>query len=450
MAFRCFAGNRRVWPFAAAFVFLIAFSAAADDASNLHRFTLDNGMRVWDLERNDSDSVAVCLSMQVGSRNETKENNGISHFVEHMTFAGSERYDRTTLMEMIDKRGGVQNAFTMEERTIFCAQISAEHFELLMDWLSQVVFHPTFPADRVDGERNVIIDEKGGKKGWLRETVEALGQKVDLGQELREGLFPDSTLTMSVIGEDKSLASIDHDQLVAYYRAHYMPNNATLLVAGKVAPDRLERACREYFGAINPGTKPRSCAAPPEAGKPIKEATLHGITFTKQCTLMMGVRTCSIKDPDRWPLDVLAELLSTTLMREGRLKRALAYDIHVDNQCYSDTGLFQVFTQCTRTNMKALRPLIDKQIDDIRQGKVSETTLKEAKESLNGRWSLYLETNMSRIMWLEQLASTYGDNAELPDRKAQIDAVTAEDLARVVKQYFVPERTCVAQHIPLM
>ncbi|MDX9973979.1 MAG: pitrilysin family protein [FCB group bacterium] len=428
----------------------LGICAHAQDVTNLHRFTLDNGLRVWHLERTESGSVAAQLSVNVGCRNDPEEKSGITHFVEHMTFAGSERYDRTSLMEMLDRRGGTQNAFTKDEQTVFCGEIASKNFDLLMDWLSQVAFHPTFPEDRVDGERSVIVAEKGGKKGWLRAGMEALGQDANLGRELREGLFPKSSLLHDGLGSDRSLEAITHADLVAYYRMHYMPNNATLVVSGNITPERVREVCNEYFGTLKPGTLPQACASPTFPDKAPGTRTLRAVTFEKQSTVLMGVRTCSEKDPDRWPLYVLSELLDRSLMAEGRYKRALAYGIGSGNDFFSDSGCFYISTSCKQRHLKELKEVIEEQINLIRDGKVDAAALADAKESLNGRWTLSMQTNWRYIGWLAWLARVYSNTERIPDRQALIDAITAEELTRVVKTYFVPERTCVAQHIPLL
>lgn len=123
----------------------------------LHRFTLDNGLTVWCQPRADSKSVVVFLVVRAGSRYENHENNGMSHFVEHMVFCGTERWNENEIGEIIRKRGGKSNGWTSEENTVYYAEVAAQDFEIALDWVTEVVFHATFPADKVDKERNVIF-----------------------------------------------------------------------------------------------------------------------------------------------------------------------------------------------------------------------------------------------------------------------------------------------------
>jgi len=435
-----------------AFVLAPALNASADAASipGLHRYSLDNGLRVWHRTRTESDSVSICLSVGVGARDETRDNNGITHFLEHLAFAGSERYDRAEMTEMLRSRGGVQNAVTTEERTIFYAQIASEHFELALDWLSQVVFHPTLPAARVDEERNVVLEEKGGKTGLLRSALGGLGFEYNLGLELRRSLFPDSGLALPIIGRDRSLASVCHDDLVRHHAAYYTTGNTVLVIAGNVTPERAEKACLDYFADLAPGGRAPSCAALNPLAEPPAAVTLRGLSFTSQCTLALAARTCPAKHPDRWPLEVLGELLQRNLMEEGRYHRALAYEIAADNTFFSDTGCFTLFTRARRGNLKELRRLMDEEIERVRKGEVDAGRLAEAQEALRGRWALAMETNANQMAWLERLARDHSDEEPLPDYAACVRAVTAEDLARVVNTYFVAERMTVGRHVPML
>ena len=118
----------------------------------LHRFTLDNGLRVWCQPRPDSKSVVVFLVVRAGVRNENKSNNGISHYLEHILFTGTERWNEDEIKDMIDKRGGYWNGWTRTESTMYFAELSAQDFELAMDWVAEIVFHSIFPEEKVDKE----------------------------------------------------------------------------------------------------------------------------------------------------------------------------------------------------------------------------------------------------------------------------------------------------------
>ena len=133
------------------------------DSSAVQRFTLPNGLRVWIEPRPQAESVTVLVVVRAGSRYETSANNGISHFVEHLVFDGTEKWPtEEAVADAITHRGGHWNGWTDEETTTYFVQLAQRDFDLALDWLSQVVFHPTFPADKIDKERDIIFEEKLG------------------------------------------------------------------------------------------------------------------------------------------------------------------------------------------------------------------------------------------------------------------------------------------------
>jgi predicted Zn-dependent peptidase len=139
-----------------------ASTTSGGEPFRLQRYTLPNGLRVWSQPRADSQSVTALLVVGAGSRYETPANNGISHFVEHMLFAGSERWSEEEIKDMLTRRGGRWNGWTDTEATTYYAQVAASDFDLALDWLAQVVFHPTFPPDKVENERRIIFQERWG------------------------------------------------------------------------------------------------------------------------------------------------------------------------------------------------------------------------------------------------------------------------------------------------
>jgi predicted Zn-dependent peptidase len=169
-------------------LFLLPLLATAKVAAQqsepfpLQRHTLPNGLRVWCQPRPDSESVVALLVIRAGSRYEDLSNNGVSHYVEHMLFTGTERWTEEEIKEIIRRRGGHWNGWTGEERTTYFAHVSAQDVDIALDWLTEVVFHPTFPADKVDKERQVIFQERWGRYGWLINTLELLSTPLYAGK----------------------------------------------------------------------------------------------------------------------------------------------------------------------------------------------------------------------------------------------------------------------------
>ncbi|TEU17360.1 MAG: insulinase family protein [Anaerolineales bacterium] len=287
----------------------------------LHRHTLPNGLRVWCQPRPDSESVAALLVTRAGSRYEDLSNNGVSHYVEHMLFTGTERWTEEEIKEIIRRRGGDWNGWTSEERTTYFAHVSAQDFDIALDWLAEVVFRATFPVDKVDKEREVIFQERWGRYGWLINTLDALGFGYELDRDVRRALFPGSTLGLRVVGEDASLESLDRAGLLDYYQRHYTPDNAVLIVVGNVTPGQVTERAEVYLGNLERNGRPSPPGTPPLPAEGPHEVVVRGPMLTNQVQLRVGARTVGRTHADRWALEVLAEILGEDLREEIRYRR---------------------------------------------------------------------------------------------------------------------------------
>jgi len=415
----------------------------------LQRHTLPNGLRVWCQPRPDSESVAALLVLRAGSRYEDLSNNGVSHYVEHMLFTGTERWTEEEIKEIIRRRGGNWNGWTEEERTTYFAHVSAQDFDIALDWLAEVVFHPTFPADKVDKEREVIFQERWGRYGWLVNTLDALGFGYELDRDVRRALFPDSTLGLRVVGEDASLESLDRAGLLDYYQHHYTPENAVLIVVGNVTPEQVFERAEVYLGDLEGNGRPSPPETPPVPAEGPHEVVVRGPLLTDQVQLMVGARTVGRSHPDCWALEVLAEVLGEDLREEIRYQRGLVYGLGAYNIFFDDTGYFVIYTTSERGNREAILSAVEEHLEGVRRGEVDAERVAEAQAALKGRWALAMEDNVERTVWLAEWSSVLSADEPVPDYQAAIDAVTPEDLSRVVETYFTPQRRYLGLHQPV-
>ena len=437
------------------FLFLLPLLATAKVAAQgsepfpLQRHTLPNGLRVWCQPRSDSESVAALLVVRAGARYEDLSNNGVSHYVEHMLFTGTERWTEEEIKEIIRRRGGRWNGWTGRERTTYFAHVSAQDFDIALDWLAEVVFHPTFAADKVDKERRVIFQERWGRYGWLINTLDALGFGYELDRDVRRALFPDSTLGLRVMGEDASLESVDRAGLLDYYQGHYMPDNAVLIVVGNVTPGQVFERVEVYFGNLERNGRPSPPGTPPLPAEGPHEVVVRGPMLTDQVQLRVGARTVGRSHPDRWALEVLAEVLGEDLREEIRYQRGLVYGLGAYNVFFDDTGYFVISTTSERGNREAILSTVEEHLEGVRRGEVDAEQVAEAQAALKGRWALAMEDNVERAVWLARWSSVLSADEPVPDYQAAIDAVTPEDLSRVVETYFTSQRRYLGLHQPV-
>ncbi|MBN1661134.1 MAG: insulinase family protein [Anaerolineae bacterium] len=416
----------------------------------LYRTTLPNGLRLWIQPRAGSKSVALYLILRAGARYETPANSGISHFIEHMLFTGTERWGEEEIKEIITARGGQWNGWTGMEETAYWAYVAAADFDLALDWLNQVVFHPTFPADKIEKERAVIFEEKWGRHGWIINTLDAWGFGYELQRDVQRALFPGSPLGQRVIGEDASLDSLDRQALLDYYHAFYTPANAALIVVGAVTPEQVQQSVDILFGDLAGSAHPPALEEPsmPDTGP--HTVTVRGPLPTDQVTLMLGMRTVGCLHPDRWALSVLARLLDTSLTQEIRYRQGLVYGLSVYNTRYADTGYLSIQTTSSGRNRSTIQSTAEEYVQRIGAGQVDPEEVARAKAAIQGSWALSMEDNQSRALWLAGWATILSDDDLVPNPPAEINAVTPEDLTRVVATYYTPERRFVGLHLPIL
>ncbi len=415
----------------------------------VERFTLSNGLRVWVQPRADSQSVTAMLVLRAGARHETPANNGVSHFVEHMLFTGTERWSEDEVKDVITRRGGHYNGWTGTEITGYYAQVSSQDFDIALDWLSQLVFRPTFPANKVDKEREVIFQERWGRYGWIINMLDSLGLGYELDRDVRRALFPGSALGLRIVGEDASLASLDRAALLHYYEAHYAPSNAALVIVGNVASEQARVRVETYFGKLEKRQAAPELVTPrlPDSGP--QQVVVRGPLPTDRTIIMLGARTVGSLHPDRWALDVLADILEEDLTKEIRNRRGLVYGLGAGNIYFNDTGYLYISTTSDSGNKDAILQAIEGHLDQVRRGEITPARVAEAQAALNGRWALSMEGNSGRASWLAEWAPILMDDQAVPDYQASISAVTPEDLARVVDTYFTPPRRSLGLHLPI-
>ena len=420
------------------------------DPFPLYRHTLPNGLSLWVQPRHDSDSVVALLVVGAGARYEDESNNGISHFVEHMVFTGTEQWSEEHLKQVIARRGGRYNGWTGKERTSYLAQVSAGDLDVALLWLSEVVFHPTFPPDKVDKEREVIFQERYGRYGWLINALDTLGFGYELERDVQRALFPDSSLGVRTVGEDGSLERIDRQALLDYYQKHYTPGNATLILVGKVDPDHALKRAEANFGDLAPGGCPPAPATPPLPPGGPQQVTVRGPMLTDQVELTLGARTVGRLDPDRWPLEVLAVLMDGALTQEIRYRRGLVYGLSAGNTFFDDTGYLAVSTTAEAGNQGLIRDEAEAYLARVAAGEVDEGVVAVATNAMRGRWALNMEDNLARARWLADWTTVVEPGQAVPNYATALTAVTAEDLARVAGTYFVPERQYLGLHVPVV
>lgn len=288
------------------------------DGAPVHHYTLANGLRVWHVERPSSTSVAIVLEVQVGSRHETDANNGIAHLVEHYVHGGTRRWSATEIDRLGDSLGGSANATTTLEHTRYFRETAPLQFEASLELLSELAMHPMFPAERLQRELDVVARENAGPDEPLQSLWDQLGLGDISERQLYEQLFPESTMKLRPIGTSGALANIDIAQLRDFHRAHYAPNNATLIVAGGIGAGTVKTAVERYFGLWRSKLLPARPIAPATAGSDPVRIVQRGFILKPQGEIWIGARTALAGHGDQIGLELLAQVLQRRLFERLR------------------------------------------------------------------------------------------------------------------------------------
>ncbi|MDA0865309.1 MAG: pitrilysin family protein [Cyanobacteria bacterium] len=416
----------------------------------VEKYALANGLQVWIHYKPTSTIARADLIVNVGSRHESLDINGISHLIEHMTFTGTAKWDETQVQKTIDQLGGRWNAWTSQESTNYYTTVPASDLETALEWLCEVVFKTTLPEDKLDRERDIVFQEKGGQYDWAWDQAERLGLGYNLTEKLEHQMFSRSSLDLSVIGRDRALNQMDRQDLVDYHAQHYLPNNAVLVVAGNTPSERVLTAAQKFFGDLAPGELPPRPETPEVKPHPQSSVVVRGTSVSEQVRLKLTAPTVCQGHPDYWALEVISEVLDHKLHDELRLHYGLVYSSGAWNEVYSDTGYFCISTRVHRKNTDKALKIIQAALESLQEVGLNEPAISEAKKSLVGRWSLSMDSAEHRAAWVVAWVGVLAPDQPLPNYPEKIAAVTLAELQRVAKTYLQPSHFHTGMHQPIV
>jgi predicted Zn-dependent peptidase len=384
---------------------------------------LDSGLRVVTEALPELRSVTIGAWVGTGSRDETDAQSGASHFLEHLLFKGTPDRSAREIAEAVESVGGEMNAFTGQEETVFYVRVPDAHLDLAVEILSDVLWRPAFRPDEVDSERQVILEEIG-----MRDDTPD-----DLVHDLFAGaLFPGHALGRSVLGTDSSIEAMPRDDIAAYHAAHYGPGNIVMAAAGNLTHDDLVARLAERVGALDGDRPHREPDGLSDSGR---IAVIE--RPTEQAHVVVGLRAIPHLDPDRYALTVLNQALgggmSSRLFQEVREERGLAYSVYSYRAAFADTGMLAIYAGTSPERVHEALEVIDAQLDRlVTERGLPARELDAAKGHLKGAIAMSLETSSSRMRRLGRAELIEGEIPTLDEIVGRIDAVSSDDVARVV------------------
>ena len=400
--------------------------------SNHQITTLDNGLRIVTERFENVRSIALSIMVGVGSRNEELNQAGLSHFLEHLLFKGTDKYSSNEIDEFFDSIGAEVNASTNKEVTTVYARFLDRHLENAFDVISEMVMKSTFQD--IDAERQVVIEEIAMYEDEPSDIVfDLLGRRV----------FGDTPLGRRIIGTEEVVGGVSVDRIAAYRDSQYVPSNLVIAAAGAVDHDEIV-ALAKSFGFDRPGTAPSYEAAPaavaPTFGFFQKE--------TEQVNVALGAPSIARGDDRRFAFMVLNTIFgsSTTsrLFQEVREKRGLAYSVYSYNQMYRDTGEVGLYVGTRPDRIAESIEIFARELQHLCDEPATDAEFSRAKENLKGRTALSMESPMGRMMQLGGSVLFEVPILSLDEIEERIQAVTMDDLHAIASEFYAPKRFNVA------
>jgi predicted Zn-dependent peptidase len=389
--------------------------------------TLANGVRVITEAMPHVRSVSVGIWIGTGSRRETSEQNGISHFIEHMLFKGTTNRSAEDIARSVDSIGGNLDAFTAKELVCFNTKVLDEHLALAFDVLADLVLHPVFRAEDIEKEKGVILEEI---------KMEADSPDYLVHEIFSSNFWKDHPLGKPILGTPQSVKRFDQGMIRQYYDGVYAPSNLIVTAAGNLTHEPLVELVRRYFETLPPS------APPPADQTPATHAriALRNKKALEQVHLCLGVPSYPLPHQERFACYVLNTLLgggmSSRLFQNIRERQGLAYAVFSELNPYRDTGCLSIYAGTSVESARQVVESITNEFRQLKQQPVTQEELRRAKDHLKGSLMLSLESTASRMSNLARQEMYFGRFFTLDELVESIETVTADDVQRIAQTFF--------------
>ena len=392
--------------------------------------TLKNGLTIIGEEIPYLKSISLGVWVKAGSIMETKENSGVSHFIEHMLFKGTTNRTSKELAREIDNLGGVINAFTSKECTCFYVKLLDEHINIGIDVLSDMILNSRFDELDIKKEKSVILEELKMYEDSPDDLVYDL---------LLENIYKDHSLGMNILGDRQSLKNLKRESILDYYNEYYVQNNSIISICGNFKFEEIVKQIEEKFKTWQPKsvdtttTKPNFNPCIVKKNKDIEQVNLAINLDAIPMTNNREVYALSVVN------NVFGGSISSRLFQKIREEKGLAYSIYSSQTLYEDCGELGIFASTSTENIQEVYKYILEEIELIRNEYISPQEIHESKEQLKGSYMLDLESTSSRMMSNGKnllMRNKVDDEQDIID---YINAVEYDDVVKIIKKVFNTE-----------
>ncbi len=384
--------------------------------------------------------VHVAVIMNLGSRDETPDEQGLAHFLEHMAFKGTGRRKAFHVLNRIDSVGGELNAYTTREKTVFHATVAAEHFERAFELLVDITFNASFPQREVVKERQVVAEEidmyADSPEDVIFDRFEAL-------------IFPKHALGWPILGTKSHLQNFTAESLSRFTHKHYGENRMLFAVAGNISEKKLQRIADKHLSDKTLSAQSLSRQAP----KPVKRFSRTYSRSLQQAHVIIGGRAMPRRDTDYAAFLLLNNILGGNSMNNRlnlniREKYGLAYNIYSFYTPYTDTGYWGVYAGCEASNVERVAKYIRREMLKFAENELTDNQLKAAKRQFIGSLLISRESRPLRLLGYAKDLLDYGKMSTLDHAIQKLEGLTARELRDVAQRWMHPEQQSELMFVP--
>ena len=371
-------------------------------------------------------SVCIGIWVDVGSRDERPEENGISHLIEHMSFKGTKNRSAIQIAKELDAIGGMSNAFTGRENTCFHARVLARHFSVAADILSDIFLNSVYDPEEIEKEKWVILQEIRTQEDSPEEHVHDLLYRV---------FWKDHPIGMPILGTEDTVKKIKREDILDYLSLHYCPKDIVIAASGAIDH-------KELVNFFSPCFEKLSCSdndpkrTPPRSNKDISLNQKE----LEQVHICLGVESVSIKDDRRFAVSILNSIfggnMSSRLFQEIRENRGIAYSVYSFVSSYTDAGILGIYVACDPVHVNSVLEVINREVKRLLKGDISKEDVSAAKEYLIGGIYLSSESIENRMLRIARNELIFGRYISYEETISQIESVSLDDVINVAELLF--------------
>jgi len=395
---------------------------------NIKIFKLSNGIRVVHQQLATTKIVHCGIVLDIGSRDENTENQGIAHFWEHMAFKGTKRRRSFNIINSLDSVGGELNAYTDKEKVVFYASVRDEYFERAVDVLSDITFHSVFPDYQIEKERGVILEEMAMYHDSPDDSLQ---------DEFESIVYKDHPMGMNILGKPETVQSFTKRDFLSFFKDHLGTDKIAFSCVGNIPLDEVERIAKKYFEALLK-KKAKGRRKKFRIYKPREQILKRTV---KQAKCAIGRDAYPIIHSNRVPMFLLVNMLGGPGMNSRlnlalREKYGFVYSIDAHYIPYTDTGMFAVFFGTEPKQLNRCISLIKKELNRFCEKPLTRRQLASAKEQIKGQLAMAEENNLSLMLSMGRSVLDIGRVPSLDEIYYQIDEINSFNLRDIAQEMF--------------